>query len=133
MDENNENDQLIQKFEKKLKIQQESQDTKVEIPYQNPFNANVKKFSLINPMYDLVVSQMNVIRTCFFVHSHTAFVEEDGKNLSEEIKQIPQQLSDILVESTCELDTRKVSTLKNNLVVFMNISGSKAIPDWVNE
>ncbi|CAB4437587.1 unnamed protein product [Rhizophagus irregularis] len=191
MDENNENDQFIQKFEKKLKIQQESQDTKVESPYQNPFNANEKRFSLISPMYELVVNQMNVIKACFFVHSLFAIVEEDGENLAEGIKQIPQQLSDILVESvnirnnlieitgileqlskgiakfvkftenekfqnkpldkflhyietpekrlkiilgkTCELDTQKVSTLKNNLVVFMNISGSKAIPDWVNE
>jgi hypothetical protein len=87
MDDRNENDQFIQEVEKKLTIQQEftiSKDTQVEKSWQNPFN-NEERFSLINPMYDLVVNQMNVIRTCFSVHSYIAFTEEDGKKLSKEM------------------------------------------------
>lgn len=84
MDDKNENDQLIQEVEKKLKIQQASQDTQVENQLQNPFS-DEERFSLIKPMYDLVLNQMNVIRTCFSVHSHIAFTEEGGKKLSEDM------------------------------------------------
>lgn len=73
---------MTRKVEKKLRIQQVSQDTQVEELLQNPFNANEKRFNLINPMYDLAVNQMNVIKTCFSVHSYITF-SEDGKGSSE--------------------------------------------------
>jgi hypothetical protein len=58
----------------KLKTQQES---------IAPQDSRVEKFSLIGPMRDYIVIQMNVIGTCFSVHSHIAFTEENGRKLSE--------------------------------------------------
>ena len=84
MDNKNEDDQIIQDL--KLKLQQESiasKDTQFEKSY--PYNDEDKKdkFSLIRPMYDMVLNQMNVINTCFSVHSHIAITKEDEKNLPE--------------------------------------------------
>lgn len=49
------------------------------------------------------------------------------------LMETPGKRLKTLLDRNCELDTQKVSTLKKNLVIFMNISGSKAIPDWVNQ
>jgi hypothetical protein len=51
----------------------------------------------------------------------THFVETPGERLKT------------LLDKTYELDTQKVSTLKGDLITFMNVSGSKTIPDWVKQ
>ncbi|CAG8480377.1 11361_t:CDS:2, partial [Funneliformis mosseae] len=184
-DNKNRNDQLIQDFERKLKVQQQN------ITQRNPYIGNEQRFKLISPMFDMVMNQVSVISSCFTVHARIAFTEKEKRELSKEITEIPQQLSEILFESAkirrnlidiigamerlsngiarfmkiannpklqdkpltkylhfvekpieslnvllnkkCELDTEKVENLKNNLDDFMKISGSQAIPGWVEE
>src|SRR4051794_552215 len=87
MDDKNENDQIIQEVERKLKIQQEitiSQDTQAEKSWRNPYSSE-QRFKLISPMYDMVMNQMNIISTCYTVHAHIALTEEDKNNLSKDM------------------------------------------------
>ncbi|RIA80032.1 hypothetical protein C1645_839414 [Glomus cerebriforme] len=133
MDDKNENDLIIQEFERKLKIEHETQDIQVEKSWNNPYPCE-EKFDLIRPMYDLVVNQMNVISTCFSVHSHIAFTEENEKNLSENIMHIPQQLSDILFESTNIRNNLieiigAMEQLSNGIARFVKIANNQKLQD----
>ncbi|CAG8687789.1 16522_t:CDS:2 [Acaulospora morrowiae] len=185
-DNTNNNGQIIQDVERELQCQ----NTKVKTPLQSLYT-NEQRFNLIKPMFNTVVSQMNIINSCFTVHARIAFTEKEMDKLPESVTGIPQQLTNILVESVnirnnlidiigamerlsdgitrfvkiannpklmnkpitkylhfierpmeclkvlikkkCELDPEKVENLEKNLTQFMENSGSKAVPGWMED